>query len=297
MTIIQLKYAIKLSEIKSFSRVSQQLFITQPTLSEQIKKLEEELGTDLFVRNRKRIELTPAGIEFVEYARKVVFYFDQLSNAVGKYCDLLKGTLRIGLLWSFGYTQISDVIRKFTLDYPGINVEYYIDGSNSLVQKLKDRELDVAFITGYEREISMSQLQIKLFSSSKMFALVNCSHPYAQLKEISFSDLNNQSILMVSQSSNLYPEFKKLFDLYVHDAHIVGYNSQTDVCYQVAQNNLALSFTSEEAFSSFPSNAEVKAIKLINPSINRNIYYATNNEANKSNIIKMFETYLNQFCS
>ena len=108
MQIQQMRYVLAAAEKKSFSAAAKALFLSQPSLSQQILHLEKELGVSLFVRHSKSVSLTEAGEQFVTAARRILNEVDQLAENMKKYSILEAGTLRIGLLWIAGYLQLPE---------------------------------------------------------------------------------------------------------------------------------------------------------------------------------------------
>lgn len=112
MNFQQLKYALTLAQEKSFTKASEKLYITQPTLSFQIKALEDELNTPLFIRNRKGIQLTYEGELFIEFANETLQKFDKCQTKMEQ-LDQFGGNLTIGLYWMFGYTKYGHLMDAF----------------------------------------------------------------------------------------------------------------------------------------------------------------------------------------
>jgi|GEM_PF-1348218 len=289
MNLNQLNYAVKLSEFKNFTSAANELFITQPTLSQQIKSLEEELSVALFIRKRKGIELTPAGKDFIFYARKILIEIDRLNIAIGNYCTLEKGSIKIGLLWTFGYLEIGEYINQFRIIYPLIDIKLFVDGSTKLMEKLHNHELDVVFVTGSQRELDDHRLSLLKVAESEIAVIMNKNHHLAKHKSITCHDLMNENIMMVSRYSNVYPDLKKVFDDENIEMNIIGESSQTDICMQVADSGIGLSFVSFQTARSFHNNTTAV---IFEPTIKRIVYLATLKESEGSSVISTFTDYI-----
>lgn len=146
MQLHQLRYIVKVSELGKFSLAAKELFVTQPTLSQQIINLEKEIGVKLFVRQSKNVQLTPAGKEFVVRAKRILTQVDNLFDLMSNYSTLETGNISVGIMWSASYLGITKIIEEFSVLYPKVNVEIVVDGSQILPQKLKDGEIDVVFM-------------------------------------------------------------------------------------------------------------------------------------------------------
>lgn len=288
MTISQILYAIKLSEYCNFTIAAKELFITQSTLSLQIKKLEDELGVVLFIREKTGVKLTEAGKDFVYYGRKVLAAFDNLKINIENYTELLKGELRIGLLWTFGSIDIGNSISEFMDKYRTIKVSFCFDGSSNLIRKLNHREIDVAVIILDEHESPKDDnLDIDLIDESNIILAVNKAHRFAHKDNVSFQDLEGENVMMVSKYSNLYPEiFDNLND---SNINIIGDTSIADISYQIAEYGFGVSFMSLTSFNKINAGSNKVVPVPIFPVVKRNIYLISLKESRNNKIVKAFK--------
>lgn len=111
MQFHQLRYVLEVANEKSISAAAKKLYLSQPSLSQQIINLEKELGIPLFVRHSKSVTLTDAGEQFVQSAKRILNEKEQLSDLMEKYSLLQGGTLHLGLLWIAGYLDLAKVFR------------------------------------------------------------------------------------------------------------------------------------------------------------------------------------------
>lgn len=286
MTIIQILYAIKLSEHLNFTMAATELFITQSTLSLQIKKLEEELGLTLFIRDKNGIKLTDAGKDFVHYGRKVLVDLDNLKVGMENYFELLKGELRIGLLWTFGSTDIGDYIHKFMDQYPNIKVSFLFDGSANLVKKLNRHEIDIAFVIKGEYEITDDNLDMDLIDESNIILAVNKHHHFVGKSYVDAKDLEGENLMMVSRYSNLFHQLFNDLNLNNSNIKIIGYSSIAEICYQIAEYGFGISIMSLNSFNKINSGSDkVVPIPLL-PTVKRNIYLISLKESLNNKSIK-----------
>lgn len=296
MNFQQLKYALTLAQEKSFTKASEKLYITQPTLSFQIKALEDELNTPLFIRHRKGIQLTCEGELFIEFANETLQKFDKCQTKM-EHLDQLGGNLTIGLYWMFGYTKYGHLMDAFTKEHPNINCSFIIDGSIPLIDKMIHNELDIAIITGIytindHDYINLSKhLNIILLDESPLVLLANKNSSLAIKQQIKLTDLDNQNLFMVSKASNLYPFVANFFKETEVRPNIIGHSSQADICFQVAQYNLAYSFVTLTTYQHYPNKEDVIAIN-ITPTITRKLYLIYPKKSLNSSINKLKEYLL-----
>lgn len=289
MNISQILYAVKLSEYRNFTAAAAELFITQSTLSLQIKKLEEELGLTLFIRDKNGLKLTDAGKDFINYGRKVLADLDNLKTGMENYSGLLKGELRIGLLWTFGSTDIGNIIHRFIKKYPNIKVTFLFDGSASLVKKLNYHEIDVAFITKNISKPTDSNLDIKLIDESNMMLIVNKSHPLADKKYVKFEDLEGENLMMTSKYSNMFHEFFNNLNLDKSNINIIGYTSIAEISYQVVKYGFGVSFMSSSSFNKINTGSDDVVSIPLHPAVKRSIDLISLKESQNNRIIMAFK--------
>jgi LysR family hydrogen peroxide-inducible transcriptional activator len=120
MEIHQLSYVLAISKYSSFSVAAEHENISQPTLSQQIKKLEKELGVDLFIRNTHSVRLTNAGEEFIAYANRILSEMNKAQNAMLEFTHLNKGIINIGVLPIISFLGLTHMIADFHNIYPAL---------------------------------------------------------------------------------------------------------------------------------------------------------------------------------
>ncbi|WP_071705923.1 LysR family transcriptional regulator [Murdochiella vaginalis] len=149
MELSQLRYAVKLAETANYSKAANQLYITQPALSQQISALENEIGVKLFERTTRKVDLTEVGKEFVERAQSVLREMDELGRIVELRRREIRSSLSVGLLSTLSHLNIPEYIMGFRQHYPNIQIEIQIGWSSELITRVKTQELDAAVTNVY----------------------------------------------------------------------------------------------------------------------------------------------------
>ena len=124
MEFRQLRYFVKVAQLCSFSEASKALFISQSTLSQQIKQLEDELGVELLVRDSRHVALSDYGEQYLPYAKQVLKDVDASSERMKDVRELNIGTLNVGATYTF-CPLLADTVRDFMKKYPGIKLKVY----------------------------------------------------------------------------------------------------------------------------------------------------------------------------
>ncbi len=147
MELRQLKYFVKSAEYLNFSVAAKHLYITQSTLSQQIKQLEFELGFELFLRNSRHISLTEAGEEFLPFARKTILDAEDGVQRLHDLQHVKVGTLRVGVTYSLS-TVLTEGLISFMREFPGIKLEIFYKTVDELLSLLREHKVD--FILSYK---------------------------------------------------------------------------------------------------------------------------------------------------
>lgn len=143
MTITQLKYVLAVAEYKNFTVASEHCFVTQPTLSMQIQKLEDELDTQIFNRNKKPIQLTEVGEKIVEQAKIIVDESTRITDIVEQQKGFVGGDFKLGIIPTIMPTLLPLFLKTFIKKYPKINLKIEELTTEELIKKLIDGHLDV----------------------------------------------------------------------------------------------------------------------------------------------------------
>ncbi|RKN42332.1 LysR family transcriptional regulator [Streptomyces hoynatensis] len=146
MQLQQLRYFAAVAETRHFTRAAQQEHVAQPSLSQQIRALERELGAELFHRARGHISLTDAGAALLPLARRILADTETARREVQEVAQLRGGRVRLGATPSLCAGLVPGVLRTFRDSYPGVELFVHEDGSQDLVRILADGELDLALI-------------------------------------------------------------------------------------------------------------------------------------------------------
>jgi LysR family transcriptional regulator, transcription activator of glutamate synthase operon len=201
MEIHQLEYVIALSKYMKFSLAADEISVSQSTLSDQIKKLENELGVQLFIRTTRKVQLTPAGEDFLHYAKRIILELENARSCMFEYSNLLKGKIRIGALSTITYLGITSVIANFQRDYPGFEMELVEENSDTLLKKLSLSDIDVAFVS-YPFSANYD-FDFYPLINDRLVLLVSSTHPLAERKEVDLSELSGEKFLMIQASTGL----------------------------------------------------------------------------------------------
>jgi len=193
MEIYQLEYFIKTAEVLHFTKAAELCFVTQSGLSQQIKKLEEELGMPLFIRIGKKVQLTEAGSVFLIHAKQVIENVQSGKQAIDDLNQMIGGELRIGVTYIFGLLVLP-IVNLFAKTYPNLKIVVEYGSTEPLETKLLNNELDLVLVIS-SKEIKETIQKIPLFRSNLVMAVAK-THPLATLDKISFKKIGEYPFVL-----------------------------------------------------------------------------------------------------
>jgi LysR family cyn operon transcriptional activator len=205
MELRQLKYFITSADTLNFTEAARQCFITQSTLSQQIKQLETELGVQLFERIGKRVFLTETGRDFLPYARQTVADADYGVQRIKDMEELKTGRLCIGT--TFGLSAlITDAIARFSEQYPEIHFEVMFLKQDELIDAVRERKVDFALtFEMMEKDDLLTEQPVKTYH---LCAIVSDQNPLAQQATVSLRQLADYNICTPARGMNA----RRMFD-------------------------------------------------------------------------------------
>lgn len=186
MELRQLKYFVTVATELNFSRAAEKLFITQGTLSQQIKQLEIELGSDLFERDSHSVILTEAGTELLGCARRTLDAAGECSQVVADLRHGLTGTLNIGATESFSHL-LKGTVKDFIRLYPGVRVNLMYATATYLMDRLRERRIDL--MVSFKPMAANEDIEAVPLFSSRLAVVMRRGHPLADRKSLTLAEL------------------------------------------------------------------------------------------------------------
>lgn len=208
MELRHLKYFVEIARTLSFSEASRTLFITQGTLSQQIKQLEDEIGCQLFDRTRHSVTLTEAGEELLPLAIRTIEDSETCSNRMRDLKGALSGTLRIGTTPSFS-ALLTDTVRNFVREHPGVTLKIRSETAADLLEMLANKELDLAL--SFKPATISDDMESEPLFRNTLSAIMRKDHPLASHKFLTMEDLENHRIVLPGKGL----QARRAFDRYL----------------------------------------------------------------------------------
>lgn len=200
MDIRVLKYFLAVAREQSFSVAAERLFLSQPTLSRQIKELEDELGTQLFIRSSKGVTLTEEGMILRARADEIVALMDKTEQEVRKSGEQISGMVYIGAGETYAVKLIADTAKKLNVDHPDIQYSIYSGDASDVLEKLDRGLLDFGIV--FQNVDTSKYNSIPLPLKDTFGVLMRKDSPLAKKKTVSLSDLRGQSLIIPRQPNH-----------------------------------------------------------------------------------------------
>ena len=196
MNLRDLKYLIAVAETKHFGRAAERCFVSQPTLSSQIKKLEEQLGIIIFERSNRSVELTPVGQEIINHARKCIEHVDILVQTAKIHQDPLAGQLRIGAIPTLSPYLIPLIFQALKKNYPQLHPIFSDEVTKMLESRLASHEIDVAVLATPVADKGFEEI---LLFDEPFWLIHPPQHALYTKDEITKEDLQSVDMLLLSE--------------------------------------------------------------------------------------------------
>ena len=194
MELYTMRYVLAVAEHENFSLAAQACHVGQPALSQQVSRLEKELGVALFTRNSRGAVLTEAGLEFVRMAQEIVQRADALQAKMSLYAGVRRGTLNLGIIPSIQCIDFGGLLSAFCGSYPEVSFNIVQDSTNRLLEPLWDRTIDAALlnrpISGIPAGLEFVRLGEDVYSLA-----VPSLHPLAKRERVSLQELKDEHFI------------------------------------------------------------------------------------------------------
>lgn len=216
MTITQLKYVLAVAEYQNFTKAAENTFVTQPTLSMQIQKLEEELDILIFDRGKKPIELTSVGKKIVEQAKNIVNESERMKDVVDQEKGFIGGEFKLGIIPTIMPTLLPMFLRNFNNKYPKVHLKIEELTTSDIITKINDGHLDAAIVA---TPLNQEKINERVLYFEPFVGYVPENHRLFSKKKLESEDLNLNDILLLEDGHcfregviNICKSFKKSVD-------------------------------------------------------------------------------------
>jgi len=217
-TLQQLRILKAVASEKSFTRAAEVLFLSQPSLSKQIKTLESRLNISLINRENNIISLTEAGKLFLQYSERILALCEESCRALNDLKSGDRGNLTVGASQTIGTYLMPRVLALFAQNHPQINIKVHVDSTRKIAKRVLEGDIDIAVVGGNVPEEFEKNLKIESFVDDDLILIIPKSHPFAlkKRKTITKDDLYHLNFITLNSNSTI----RKLIDNILIQNHI-----------------------------------------------------------------------------
>lgn len=292
-TLQQLRIFKALATEKSFTHAGEVLFISQPSVSKQIKTLEDHLGILLLNRNGNKISLTDAGNIFLQYSERILALCEESCRALNDLKDGERGNLKIGASQTIGAYLMPRVLTLFAQIYPQINLNIDIDSTRLIAKKVADRMIDIAIVGGDIPSYLKNNLEIENFIEDELVLIIPKLHPFARMekKTVSKEDLYNLNFITLNSNSTIYKFINNILiknDIQTKQFNVIMELNSVEAIKTAVSLGLGAAFVSSSAIEKEIELKTVEIIAIENLKITRTLSILTNTDSHRSKAFDLF---------
>jgi len=296
-TLQQLRILKAVASEKSFTRAAEILYVSQPSLSKQIKILETRLGVILFNRENSTISLTEAGKVFLQYSERILALCEESCRALNDVKNGDRGNLTVGASQTIGTYLMPRVLALFAQNYPQINIQVQVDSTRMIAKNVVNREIDIAVVGGDVPEELKKNLNIENFVEDELILIVPKSHPFAlkKQKKINKDDLYHLNFITLNSTSTI----RKFIDniliqngIETKQFNIIMQLNSIEGIKTAVSLGLGAAFVSSSAIEKEIKLKTVEIITIENIRITRRLSIITNRQCYKSKALEFFHNEL-----
>ena len=261
-------YFVAVVDEAHFTRAAERLRIAQPAVSQQIRRLEAELGERLLHRDRRTVTLTPAGEALLPHARAALAQAEHGQQAVAALRGLVTGQLRIGFVMPLPDRSVIRAIGAFARRYPGIELTLMEDETDGLLDRLATGDLQTAFIGLGPGQQPPANLNAVVVAREPVVLVVHSQHPLATRKSVPLSVLRHEPVVTLTQASRLRGVLEAVCRRAGFTPRIVAETSDLNLMVQLVAEGIGVALMPR---SGYQDVTDVVAVPIARPTIDRRI--------------------------
>lgn len=284
MEFREMKSFIAVADKRSFTKAAEQLYISQPSLSKAIKKLEEALQVELFDRSTRDLRLTDAGQIVYKQGKQVVDLLNDLPHLLKELTDIAAGEIKFGIPPLIGTLFFPHIASTFSKQYPKVRLELIELGAKLIEQLVEERKIDLGLVV---LPVNETIFNIHPYFQDEFVLCIHRKHPLAKRDSIALPELKDEQFITFSENFTLH-------DFIIHACKEAGFNpfisyksSQWDLILELVAANLGITLLPNILFEK-QNNPSIKIIPLEKPGLQWNLGIVTKKGAYQSFALRKF---------
>lgn len=239
MELRQLEYFQAVCRLKNITRAAEQMYVTQPTITVAIRRLEKEVGVILFDRSQRNFALTTEGQVFLQRVDTTLQGLKDAIVEMRDYVNLRKGTIKLGLPPMVGTFFLPTIFVDFQKQYPAVEIITVEAGSLSIRELLKNGELDVGIVVITEAE---PQLETLPLAKGEIHVCLSNEHPLSRSSIISFAQLRDEAFVLIPDGTYVRRTITTEFKRHQITPRIILSSGQVETLLRLVRKGVGLSF-------------------------------------------------------
>lgn len=254
MELRQFAYFVAIAEERNFTRAAERVRIAQPAISQQIRRLERELGEPLFDRVKRGVRLTPAGEALLPHARATLAAARQGREAITALHGLLTGRLRLGTV-QHGPNGLAGTLGRFRREHPGIEITVREAHTGPLLSALAEGELDLAFVGLGPRQRVPAGFGGQVIATEPVVLAVHRDHPLAGQDAVPLSRLRDEAMVTLPEGSGQRTMLEDAARSAGFTPHVIAETSQLRLLLELAASAVGIALVPQSAIGPSPQLA------------------------------------------
>jgi LysR family transcriptional regulator, hydrogen peroxide-inducible genes activator len=254
MEMHQLRYFAAVARTGNFSQAARECRVAQPSLSQQILKLEDEVGERLFERTRRRALLTPAGSLFLPHALSILDAAERGRQEIREMGGQVRGNIRLGALPTIAPYFLPNVIRSFRTKYPGVELIIHEETTQQLLHGLEEKELDLALLSDASPN---PRIEIRPLFSEELLLCLPAAHALVKQKKVVADDLQDEKFILMQDGHCLGAQAQQFCESKGFHPEISCRSAQIGTVLAMVQAGLGISLIPEMALAGAPRDGIV----------------------------------------
>jgi DNA-binding transcriptional LysR family regulator len=292
MDLRRLEVFVKVAELGSFSRAAETLFLTQPTVSEHIRALEDELGVQLLDRLGRGAVPTRAGILLLGYAQRMLALSREAAQAIAQFQGRVSGELMIGGSTIPGEYVLPALIGAFRAKYPDVSVSLRIGSSGEVQAWVDEGRVEIGVVGARPAARALESRQLM---ADELVVVVAAAHPWASRPTVSLDDLKTEPMIVRERGSGSREAFERALEgvgLELARFRIVGEIASTQAIKQAVRAGVGVSIVSRRAVEDECRAGLLACLKLRDMSIARAFHLVTHRDRSRSPLAQAFLAFV-----
>jgi DNA-binding transcriptional LysR family regulator len=294
MEINKLEAFCKVLELKSFTRAAEAVLLTQPTVSEHVRSLEQELGQKLLDRLGRAVEPTPVGRLFYGYARKILQTRQEAVEAVQQYSGSLVGRIMLGCSTIPGAYVLPELIGRFRLQHPSIKTTLHISSSHIISGKVLEGELDIGVVGAKWNESGLNWTKI---FHDELTLVVHPDHPWAHGKPVALATIVKEPFIIREAESGTRKVFSNILEkngMKESELREVAEIGSTEAIKEAVKAGIGISILSRRAIMDDVDCGRLAAVTIKGQVLERPFYLVQRKKRALSPVASVFLEYLHE---